>query len=109
MLTITRRPGAPCDHGWRDPTAPRPPDEAAAAATGLTLCALLTVQWGRSGFGALDPEVAMRQIIPGVALLLVGTQSVLASIFFAALRSAFDSSRLAPPLPNSVDGFLDPQ
>jgi hypothetical protein len=35
----------------------------------------------------------MRQIIPGVALALVGMQSVLASIFFAALRSAFDSSR----------------
>jgi glycosyltransferase involved in cell wall biosynthesis len=66
---------------------------AAAAATGFALCALLTLQWGRSRFGALDPEVAMRQIIPGVALMLTGTQSVLASIFFAALRSAFDSSR----------------
>lgn len=79
-----------------------------AAVAGLTLCALLTVQWGRSGFGALDPEVAMRQIIPGVALLLVGTQSVLASIFFAALRSAFDSSRLPPPLHTSADGLLGP-
>lgn len=57
---------------------------------GLTLCASLTWQWGRAGFGALDPETAMRQIIPGVALLLMGTQSLLASIFFAALRSAFD-------------------
>ena len=37
----------------------------------------------------------MRQIIPGVALMLIGTQSLLASVFFAALRSAFDSSRLA--------------
>ena len=62
---------------------------------GLTLCASLTWQWGSSGFGALDPEAAMRQIIPGVALLLMGTQSVLASIFFAALRSAFDSRRPA--------------
>jgi hypothetical protein len=60
---------------------------------GFVLCALLTLQWGRSGFGALNPETAMRQIIPGVALMLAGTQSVLASIFFAALRSAFDSSR----------------
>ena len=40
----------------------------------------------------------MRQIIPGVALLLMGTQSLLASVFFAAMRSAFDSSR---PLPAS--------
>lgn len=66
-----------------------------AALLGLALCASLTWQWGYSGFGALDPETAMRQIIPGVALLLIGTQSVLASIFFAALRSAFESRRLA--------------
>jgi glycosyltransferase involved in cell wall biosynthesis len=63
------------------------------AACGLGLCVSLAWQWGVSGFGALDPEVAMRQIIPGVALSLVGMQSLLASIFFAALRSAFDSSR----------------
>ena len=67
-----------------------------AALAGLALCAALTWQWGRSGFGALSPEAAMRQIIPGVALLLIGTQSLLASIFFAALRSAFESSRRAP-------------
>lgn len=64
---------------------------ALAASAGLTLCGTLTWHWGYSGFGALDPETAMRQIIPGVALLLIGTQSVLASIFFAALRSAFES------------------
>lgn len=68
----------------------------AAALLGLGLCASLTWDWGRSGFGALTPEAAMRQIIPGVALLLMGTQSLLAAIFFAAMRSAFDSSRSAP-------------
>ena len=72
---------------------------AVATLVGLSLCVGVTLQWGGSGFGALDPEVAMRQIIPGVALTLVGTQSVLASIFFAALRSAFDSNRIAPRLP----------
>ncbi|MDP9933171.1 glycosyltransferase family 2 protein [Variovorax paradoxus] len=60
---------------------------------GLAMCASLTWQWGRTGFGALNPENAMRQIIPGVALLLMGTQSLLASVFFAALRSAFDLRR----------------
>jgi len=64
-------------------------------AIGLALCVGLTLQWGRSGFGALDPEVAMRQIIPGVSLALIGTLSLLASVFFSAMRSAFDSSRLA--------------
>lgn len=60
------------------------------AAVGLVLCVALTLQWTRSGFGALDPEVAMRQIIPGVAMVLAGTQALLASIFFAAMRSAFE-------------------
>ncbi|MDM0075156.1 glycosyltransferase family 2 protein [Variovorax sp. J2P1-59] len=67
-----------------------PAGGALAALVGFALCASLTWQWGRSGFGVLDPETAMRQIIPGVALLLMGTQSLLGSIFFAALRSAFD-------------------
>lgn len=70
-----------------------------AAVVGLALCATLALQWGLSGFGALEPESAMRQIIPGVAMVLIGTQSLLASIFFAALRSAFDSSRAAPRSP----------
>lgn len=35
----------------------------------------------------------MRQNILGVALVLIGTQSLPASIFFAVMRSAFDSSR----------------
>ena len=42
----------------------------------------------------------MRRIIPGVALLLIGTQSLLAMVFFAAMQSAFDSSlRTEPTLP----------
>lgn len=65
---------------------------------GVLLCASLTLEWQRDGFGQLVPEQAMRQIIPGIALLLVGTQSLLASLFFAAMRSAFDSS--------SNDGYL---
>ena len=64
---------------------------AIATTLGLLLCGSLTWEWGSSGFGALSPEAAMRQIIPGVALLLMGTQSLLASIFFAAMRSAFDA------------------
>jgi Glycosyl transferase family 2 len=68
---------------------------AVLAVLGLAVCVALTLEWRRTGFGALNPELTMRQIIPGVAMLLIGTQSVLASIFFAALRSAFDSSRVA--------------
>lgn len=69
---------------------------AVAAVAGAALCANVALQWGASQFGALDPQVAMRRIIPGVALLVVGTQSMLASMYFAALRSAFDSIRRGP-------------
>lgn len=69
----------------------------AVALMGLAVSATLAWQWGLSGFGQLVPEVAMRKVIPGVALMIVGTQSLLASIFFAAVRSAFDSSRALGP------------
>jgi glycosyltransferase involved in cell wall biosynthesis len=67
-----------------------------ATVVGGVLCAGLALQWGASNFGALDPEVAMRRIIPGVGLVILGTQSLLASMYFAALRSAFDSIRTVP-------------
>lgn len=66
---------------------------AAGAVIGFGLCASLAWQWGASNFGALNPEVAMRQVIPGVGLAIAGTQALLASMYFATLRSAFDSSR----------------
>ncbi len=67
----------------------------AAVVVGLLLCVGVVWRWGAAEFGALDPEVAMRQIIPGVGLTIAGTQALLASMYFAALRSAFDSSRRA--------------
>ncbi len=70
---------------------------AAAAAVGVSTCVALAVRWGASNFGALDPEVEMRRLIPAVTLLVLGTQTLLASMYFAALRAAFDSSRPAGP------------
>jgi hypothetical protein len=64
-----------------------------AAIAGGSSCIGLALQWGAANFGVLNPEVEMRRIIPGVGLLILGTQSVLASMYFAALRSAFDSAR----------------
>lgn len=66
---------------------------AAATVVGLSVCVSVAWQWGASSFGALNPEVEMRRLIPAVGLLIAGTQSLLASMYFAALRSAFDSSR----------------
>ena len=70
---------------------------AVATLVGASICVGLALQWGASNFGSLDPEVEMRRIIPGVGLVIVGTQSLLASMYFAALRSAFDSIRSGGP------------
>ena len=64
-----------------------------ATIAGAVMCVTLALQWGASNFGALEPELTMRRIIPGVGLVILGSQSLLASMYFAALRSAFDSSR----------------
>jgi glycosyltransferase involved in cell wall biosynthesis len=64
-----------------------------AAVTGGSICLALALAWGAANFGSLNPEVEMRRIIPGVGLLIAGTQTLLASMYFAALRSAFDSAR----------------
>lgn len=64
-----------------------------ATLVGGSVCVGLAWQWGVANFGALNPEIEMRRIIPAVGLVIVGTQSLLASMYFAALHSAFDSSR----------------
>lgn len=62
---------------------------------GTYLCVELTLRWGTSGFGVLDPAQAMRQLIPGTALVVLGAQSMLAAVFFSAVRSAIESSNHA--------------
>ena len=56
----------------------------AALAPGETL---LDVGCGEGliGFGALDPRVTMRQVIPGVVLMALGAQTVFASFFLGVL------------------------
>jgi hypothetical protein len=73
-----------------------PMSGAVAAGLGMALCVNLALNWGVANFGALNPEREMRRIIPGVGLVILGTQSMLASMYFAALRSAFDSIRTVP-------------
>ncbi len=73
-----------------------PAGGAVATLVGMVLCVNLALHWEAANFGALNPELEMRRIIPGVGLVILGTQSMLASMYFAALRSAFDSIRIAP-------------
>ena len=76
-----------------------PAGGALATVVGLVLCVNLALHWEANNFGALSPELEMRRIIPGVGLVILGTQSMLASMYFAALRSAFDSIRTVPHNP----------
>src|SRR6202171_2077650 len=43
------------------------------------------VSWQAVGFGSLDPALTMREVIPSVVLLALGTQTVFASFFISIL------------------------
>src|SRR5216684_4110252 len=64
--------------------------------TGLVVGALMLVvgvvalivavaSWGAVGFGSLDPSLTMREVIPAVVLLALGSQTVFASFFISIL------------------------
>jgi glycosyltransferase involved in cell wall biosynthesis len=64
--------------------------------TGLALGALMfllgaagtvlaVISWGAVGFGALDPRLTMREIIPAAVLLTLGVQTIFASFFLSIL------------------------
>jgi hypothetical protein len=44
--------------------------------------------WGQHEFGQLDPQHALRLVIPSVVLLVLGCQTVLASFFLSVLGMA---------------------
>jgi hypothetical protein len=52
---------------------------------GLLALVLAVASWGAVGFGNLDPAQTMRQVIPAVVLLALGTQTVFASFFISIL------------------------
>jgi glycosyltransferase involved in cell wall biosynthesis len=53
--------------------------------TGLVALVLAVASWGSVGFGNLDTSVTMREVIPAVVLLALGTQTVFASFFISIL------------------------
>jgi glycosyltransferase involved in cell wall biosynthesis len=65
----------------------------AAFALGLGGSLWLTVDWGRAGFGALDPLETMRAAIPAVTLMAVGMQMGMGSLFAGALHASWSSGR----------------
>ena len=55
------------------------------ALVGVIALVLAIASWGAVGFGNLDPELTMREVIPAVVLLALGTQTVFASFFISIL------------------------
>jgi glycosyltransferase involved in cell wall biosynthesis len=53
--------------------------------TGFVGLVLAVASWGSVGFGNLDPSLTMREVIPAVVLLALGTQTVFASFFISIL------------------------
>ena len=73
---------------------------------GVAIGALLTLagaaavagafwSWSAVGFGALDPRLTMRQLIPGAILLVIGIQTVFSSFFLSVLGIRRRSRRAA--------------
>jgi glycosyltransferase involved in cell wall biosynthesis len=52
---------------------------------GLVALVVAVASWGAVGFGNLDPSFTMREVIPAVVLLALGTQTVFASFFISIL------------------------
>jgi glycosyltransferase involved in cell wall biosynthesis len=60
---------------------------------GLAWSVWLTFDWGRSGFGPLDPLDTMRSAIPAVTLMATGMQASMGSFFAGALHFGWRSTR----------------
>lgn len=61
--------------------------------SGLLWSLGITLDWGRGGFGALNPVDTMRSVIPAVILMAIGTQTAMGSAFAGALLSSWRSRR----------------
>src|SRR5438067_4160073 len=75
--------------------------ETGLVAGGLTLLAgmigtvVAVLSWGAAGFGALDPSVTMREVIPAAVLLTLGVQTVFASFFLSILGIDNEADQVA--------------
>jgi glycosyltransferase involved in cell wall biosynthesis len=61
---------------------------------GLLTLVIAIASWSASGFGNLDPDVTMRQVIPAVVLTALGTQTVFASFFMSILGIESETGRV---------------
>jgi glycosyltransferase involved in cell wall biosynthesis len=59
---------------------------------GIVALVLAVKSWQSVGFGNLDPSLTMREVIPAVLLLAIGTQTVFASFFISILSIDVDAN-----------------
>jgi len=52
---------------------------------GVVALIVAVASWGAVGFGSLDPSLTMREVIPAVVLLALGSPTVFASFFISIL------------------------
>ena len=57
---------------------------------GLVALVLAVASWQSVGFGNLNPSTTMREVIPAVVLLALGTQTIFASFFISILSMERD-------------------
>ncbi|NKE66629.1 glycosyltransferase family 2 protein [Ramlibacter sp. RBP-2] len=62
---------------------------------GLFWSLWLTFDWGRRGFGQLDPLETMRYAIPAITMMACGMQAAIGSFFAGALHFCWRSARVA--------------
>jgi glycosyltransferase involved in cell wall biosynthesis len=60
-------------------------------AVGVLVTVAAVWSWGSVGFGALDPRLTMREIIPAAVLLTLGVQTIFASFFLSILGIDLDT------------------
>jgi glycosyltransferase involved in cell wall biosynthesis len=62
---------------------------------GVAGTALAVLSWGARGFGALDPSLTMREVLPAAVLLTLGVQTIFASFFLSILGIDNESDGVA--------------
>ena len=62
---------------------------------GVLGVALAVLSWGVRGFGALDPSLTMRVVIPAAVLLTLGAQTIFASYFLSILGIDNEADQIA--------------
>jgi hypothetical protein len=58
---------------------------------GLLLSLAIVLDWGATGFGAVDPAFGMQVVIPAVSLMIVGTQAMAGALFAGAAEICWRS------------------